>query len=726
MASSSAEAGYNTFSDADRLELLKSHLFDPVPSVWLEPFHESWIGSGDINHYIRMARAHASEMSAAQPFICPGEIIIGNDSLKSVVHGRGGAGIHFDREYLEQLKIERPDEAALLREIEDYWPSWLTANQPHGPIATHAPAGYEMALELGLDGLRDFVNDCREINVRAKPDMEPWYEALLITLTGISDYISAHARAAEIAMSSESNNIRRMELEGMVHNCRFIAHNKPQSFRQAVQLYYLLFLVAGHDSPGPIDRILGPYLDRDLLDHRLTMDSAQLIVDCLWLKLHEKTAYWVTLGGQKSDKSDACGNMTMLCLKAIDKLQALSPQTVFRWHSGVSRDVLRMACKPVIDGATFPSFLNDETIIPSMVSRGIAPEYAAEYTFVGCGHVFPNSSEHCNYEDIILNAVKPLELALNNGTDPVTGEKTGPETGDVATFATFEQFERAYQRQMNHQIAACITWVNEFRLKLKDYTCNFVRSLFFHSYIEHGLDWGGMDYSEGMVDIVGLATVTDSLLAIKQGVYAEEKLSLHELVAILNSNWKGEEDLRRHLLNSIAKFNNDKETDSPVEKEAYRINKFIDSRKTVFGGPWRLNIMGLKNNAVAFGKNAGATPDGRHRGEPVVDYTKITQVKHIPDFTKMFLSVAQLPYVETHSPLALGLRFPRSIVSESDGLNQLAAMIEMYFKKGGQYAQCLMDEPREIKDAPRKPIKQEPIAQITGFNAEFSICTRGL
>jgi formate C-acetyltransferase len=97
----------------------------------------------------------------------------------------------------------------------------------------------------------------------------------------------------------------------------------------------------------------------------------------------------------------------------------------------------------VAESATFPAFVNDEAIIPAMVERGISLEDAREYTFVGCGQTYPHGRGHGNYEDVVINSAKPLELALDDGIDLVTNQRLGPATGKPNMFPSYEQFEVA-------------------------------------------------------------------------------------------------------------------------------------------------------------------------------------------------------------------------------------------------------------------------------------------
>jgi len=674
---------------------------------------------------IRFARAQAAEMAAAEPFVRPGELVIGNNAVQSVVSGvprSFGGGIRFDKALLQALRAERPDAAAKLREIEAYWEKWLADNRDYAAMTCHASLAWELPLELGLDGMREWVRGWKGVNTASRPECAGWYEGLLIVLDGLSAYVGAHGTAAERAAESE-NGSRRVELRRIAEACRYLAHGRPRSFYEAVQLFYLLFCVCEHDSPGPIDRYLYPAFRRDREAGRLSIAEAQEIVDCLWLKFEEKTAYGATLGGQLRDGSDASNELSLLCVNAIRRLRLLSPRTALRWHRGISGELFELACESVAEGATYPAFVNDEAMLPALVERGVAIEDAREYTFVGCGQTYPHGRGHGNYEDVVINSAKPLEFALNDGVDPVTGQRVGPSTGKPESFLSYEQFEAAYRKQMDSYISAHIGWVNEHRRRLIGRTFNFLRSLFTRSCVERGLDWneGGAEYSEGMVDMVGLPTVTDSLFAIRRGVYEEKVVSLGELVSILNTNWEGKESLRLYFLRKVPKFGNDNaEVDEATAAEVNRINEYIKSHRTVFGGPWGMDIIGW-SGSVYYGSQTGATPDGRRRGEPLADCAGPAQGRNVLGLTATLNSVLRLPHLRTHGPMALSLRFPKEVVRGPEGRAKLRAVIETYFQRGGQQLQISIASTEDMKAAQLNPDAYRSLmVRVGGFSAYFT------
>ena len=74
--------------------------------------------------------------------------------------------------------------------------------------------------------------------------------------------------------------------------------------------------------------------------------------------------------------------------------------------------------------------------------------------------------------------------------------------------------------------------------------------------VEQGKDAydGGARYNNSSITFMGLATVVDSLCAIKKFVFEEKRVSLEEFCSILKNNWLDSEDLRTAILKSAEKY----------------------------------------------------------------------------------------------------------------------------------------------------------------------------
>ncbi len=220
--------------------------------------------------------------------------------------------------------------------------------------------------------------------------------------------------------------------------------------------------------------------------------------------------------------------------------------------------------------------------------------------------------------------------------------------------------------------------------------------------------------------MVGLTTTTDALVAIQRAVYEESRLTPAELRDVLAEDWEGHENLRLYLLHKLPKFGNeDPQADDMAVEELERINRHVRSHRTVFGGPWGVDIIGW-SGAMELGRQTGATPDGRRRGESLADCAGPAQGRNVRGLTATLNSVARLPHSTTHGSLLLSLRFPESAVAGSSGVARLRAVIETYFRRGGQDLQIPIAGTEEMKAARRDPEDHRDLmVRVGGFSAYF-------
>ncbi len=672
-----------------------------------EPFHAAWLAHDDAPFPLRLAHAQAAWRAAVRPVITPDAFIIGTPPSPAIISYPTGV-FAWDFRLDPALAPGHPDGEAIVA----YWQAWLAQRPaPNLPdlaglahtlwcsgLSCHSTQDYGLALEVGIDGLHARV----DAHASAHPEAADWYAALHVTLDGVSAYIAAHAIGEYAA------------------DCRHIAHHPPATFHQAAQLFEFLFLLNGHDSPGRLDQFLWPALARELAVGSLTLDAAQEIVDGLYLQLAERYCYGATLGGQLPEGGDATNPLTWLCLNSIRRLRLLSPRTALRWHRGTPDDLFAATVHSIAGGATYPTLVNDETVLPGMTRRGATPEHARDYTFCGCGQVIPHGRAYGAYEDVILNGAKPLTLALHDGRDECTGAQLGPRTG--TDYPTFAALEEAVWTQCTALLTRGIAATNAVRAWGAARVPDYLRSLLTHSCVERGLDWraGGADYHDGMVDVVGLTTLCDALLVLDRVVYQEKRLTLSAFTALLDADWAGDEALRNYCLREVPKFGNeDPAADGLLRRWLTRLNEWLFAQRTTFGGRWGLDIIGW-SGAVYLGAGTGATPDGRRAGEALADCAGPAQGRDKNGVTAVLNSMLTLPAADTHGPLALNLRVPADAVRTEDGEARLAALLRSYLERGGMHLQVTVADAAVLHAAQADPdAHRDLLVRVGGFSAYF-------
>jgi len=479
----------------------------------------------------------------------------------------------------------------------------------------------------------------------------------------------------------------------------------------------------GIDSPGRFDQDMGPWLENDLENGALTKEEAQELVDCIWMKFGKHRSWSLTLSGQKPEGGDATNELTYMALESMRRLRIEAPNVSLRVHQNTPEELFENACELLSSGYSMPAMVNDEPVIASMMERGIKKEDALDYTLVGCTQVVPRGKCSGSYEDLVINSLKCLELALHNGIDPVTGIQMGPKTGEPEDFVAYEDFDNACFEQLDYMIHATTEVINRQLAVISRHYPDFYKSLFIEGCLESGKDYrrGGALYTEGLADVLGITNFGDSLLAIKKLVYDDKRLSLRELAEILDNDWDDSESLRQECLNRIPKFgNSNKEADEMTVRVFDFINEGYKKREKLYGNHFGIDVVGW-TGAVIYGKKTGATPDGRLRGTPLCDSIGPSQGRDRNGVTTVLQSVSKIPHDRAHGILALNLKFSGNTFSNGDGVKKMMSLVNTAFDQGLQQLQINVVDAQTLRDAQARPEEyQSLVVRIGGFSTYFN------
>ena len=183
-----------------------------------------------------------------------------------------------------------------------------------------------------------------------------------------------------------------------------------------------------------------------------------------------------------------------------------------------------------------------------------------------------------------MNLAAALEMTLYDGKMKKYGEEQlGAKTGDPRTFASYDDFWNAYCAQQENLLK------HVFR---SQYIADKLRSRYVATPLSSALHDlcmqscrdlhsgevpGGVRL--GFYDIIGFATVIDSLAAIKKLVYEEKAVTMAELLEALEKNFAGKERIRQMLLHAPKFGNNDHYVDE--------IGRCIEEQATGFNRKYR-------------------------------------------------------------------------------------------------------------------------------------------
>jgi formate C-acetyltransferase len=314
-------------------------------------------------------------------------------------------------------------------------------------------------------------------------------------------------------------------------------------------------------------------------------------------------------------------------------------------------------------------------------------------------------------------------MALNRGRRVLGGnELVGVETPDPATFQTFEDVKRAFAEQLAYIVDRTVQAAElKDRAYAEAFPCLLLSSTI-EGCLESGKDItrGGAKYNHGHVNAQALASVANSLAAIKWAVFEEKLVTMEELVQHLRSNFQGAETLRQKLLHKAPQYgNDDPRADEIAEWVAETFAREVRKHKSWRGGIYRPSLFSSGTQHIE-GIFLGATPDGRRAGEVVSNGISPVNGTERKGPTAVFNSAARAGKALLSDGTALNMNLSPQMLRSEQNLNKLASLLEAYFALGGRQVQFNPWDAKTLKDAQAHPEKYpELTVKVTGYSAIF-------
>ncbi len=620
---------------------------------------------------------------------------------------------------------------------------------------------YEIVLKKGFQGIRkelqDKLDGLDEDSPLDQMEKKPFLEATILTADAIVLWANRYADEAKRLATSEKDVIRKRELEQISKIARKVPEYPAENFREAVQSQWFVQMFSRIEqktgtiiSNGRMDQYLYPYYKKDIKEGIITENEAQELLECVWVEMaafvdlylsetggafNEGYAHWeaVTVGGQTSEGLDATNELTYLILKSKRDFPMNYPDLAARIHVGSPKRYFVEIAKTIKDGSGFPKIINDEEVIPLLLSKGADLEEAYDYAVSGCAECrMPNRDTYTS-PGAYINFAAALEMTLYNGKMLHYGEEQlGLETGSVESFKTFDEFLQAYLTQQKNLIR------HAFR---QQYVINKLREHHFASPLGSALHKlcrdqlqdihtehikGGIDL--GYFEFIGYGTVIDSLSAIRTLVYEEKKVTFAELIPALKNNFEGNEALRQLLLHAPSYGNDedrpddlglllDREAGNYAKKYAKELGVHIDLRYVPF------------TSHVPFGKVVSATPNGRKAYTPLSDGSSASQGADTNGPTAILASNYHTKTWNNNYRAArlLNIKLSPSCVEGEEGTKKLVRFIEGFRNLKLWHVQFNVINTQTLKDAQKHPENYKNLlVRIAGYSAYFTELSKNL
>jgi formate C-acetyltransferase len=419
---------------------------------------------------------------------------------------------------------------------------------------------------------------------------------------------------------------------------------------------------------------------------------------------------------------NAVNELTYIILEAVKNCAVPGPNLSARISEKNPDEFLDECLKVIGTGIGYPALMNDEVNIAALLRYGYSIEDCRDYCMVGCIENFIQGKQP-PWSDSRYNSPKFIDMTLNNGTDTMTGNKTGVETGDISKFDTMEKFLGALKIQMEYGLAEHMRLFNNEagRYDKIMYSQPYL-SCYCRDCIGRGLDIrdGGAVYpSAHSPCCMGIGTFADSLAAIEKTVYKDKTITLERLRDILSENFEGNEKLRE-ILKKAPKYGNDDEDADKYARWFVDAHYEIYSKYNTYDGGGVYVAIASNTANIPAGAEVAATPDGRGRGEPLSDASSPTHGMDKSGLTAVMLSCSKPDFTKSACGTVLNLKFESGML-EGENRQKVLALLRVYFKRGGQETQINCVSKKTLEDASANPENYKNlVVRVSGFSAYYT------
>ncbi|MEE0475400.1 formate C-acetyltransferase [Collinsella stercoris] len=404
--------------------------------------------------------------------------------------------------------------------------------------------------------------------------------------------------------------------------------------QEAIQWMYLAYLAAVKDqngaamSIGRTSTFIDIYAERDLKNGVFTEEQIQEFVDHFIMKLRmvkfartpeyqnlfSGDPQWVTesIGGMGVDGRTLVTKMSYRYLHTLENMgTSPEPNLTVLWSTRLPQAFKEFCAKTSIASSSI-QYENDDVM---RVYHG--DDYA-----IACCVSSMRVGKEMQFFGARANLAKCLLYALNGGVDEVSKKQIGPKYRPVeGDTLDFDDVMSKYKDMMKWLAGVYVNTLNIIHY-MHDKYCYEAIQMALHDKDVHR--W----FATG---IAGLSVVADSLSAIK---YAKVHPVRDENGVIVDFDIEGD----------FPKYGNDDDrVDSIAHDIVHEFMECIRRHETYRNSVPTTSVLTITSNVV-YGKNTGATPDGRKAGVPFAPGANPMHQRDTHGAIASLSSVSKLPF----------------------------------------------------------------------------------
>ena len=475
--------------------------------------------------------------------------------------------------------------------------------------------------------------------------------------------------------------------------------------------YFLRIRRVPHIGLGRFDQYMYPFYKGDL-ERGVSAEELFETLEAFFISLNYDTDLYpgvqlgdngqsIVLGGRNMDGSSAYNELSEACMRASLELSLIDPKVNLRVDKNTPHEIFVLGTELTKQGLGFPQYSNDDVVIPSLISYGYEPEDAYNYVVAACwefiipekGADIPNIGT-MNFPLIVSRAVSK----------------------HLASCDSFEDFYKKVEEEIACEADEIVTTRNA-----KPYLDMPLLSFFVEGCIDSLADvfHGGAKYKNYGCHGAGIANATDALAAIKKVVFEDKSVSAKTLVAALDADFAGYEELRNTLVACPKMGNNDDYADTIASMLMDSFSGVLTKYKTPYGGIWRAGT-GSAMHYIISAEKCPATADGRHKGEPYsssfspsLDIKTAGLLSVIQSFTKY-----DMKKICNGGPLTIEIH--DTMLRNDVGIEKIAALVKIFVEFGGHQLQLNSINRERLLDAQAHPEEHKNlIVRVWGWSGYF-------
>ena len=490
-----------------------------------------------------------------------------------------------------------------------------------------------------------------------------------------------------------------------------------QNAREAVQWTYFAYLGAIKEqngaamSLGRVSTFFDIYFERDIANGILTEEGVQELMDDFVIKLriarHLRTPEYNELfGGDPMWITEAVGGMgedgrtlvTKSSFRVLNTLYTLGsspePNLTVLWSTKLPESFKRFCAKVSADTDSI-QYENDDVM---------RPIYGDDYAIACCVSAM-KVGKQMQFFGARCNLAKLLLIALNGGYDATSGIHIGPQmpvmSGDKLSFD--EVMER-YQIYIEWLSRLYVNTMNIIHYMHDKYAYEKTQMALHDTQVGRFMAFG----------IAGLSVVADSLSAIKFACVRPVKDSNGFITDFVTTG-------------EFPKFGNDDDRVDLIAKDmTHRVITELRKTPTYRGAEHTLSVLTITSN-VMYGKNTGATPDGRRASAPFAPGANPMHNREENGALASLNSVAKISYDDCRD----GISNTFSITPEALGRTEeervcnLVSILDGYFAKKAHHINVNVLNRETLMKAYENPEAYPNLTiRVSGYAVNFNKLSR--